>query len=88
MLAFSLNGDRFKIIWPVLPSKCEDEAAARRQAATMLFHDVKAKCVAAQVLGGRMAFFCYLSLPDGRIVGHLAAPEIMNQVPKLLTVEV
>ncbi len=84
MLSFFLEGERFKIVWPVLPSKQENVLAARRQAATMIYHDVKAKCISAQVLGVRMAFFCYLELPDGRLMGQIATASIFDEVPKNL----
>lgn len=84
MMAFDLGGERFKIVWPVLPTRSgKNEASARIQAATMLYHDVKARCVSAKVLGGRAAFFNYLMLPDGRTAGSVAAPELAEQLPDL-----
>lgn len=83
MLAFQLGGDSFKICWPVLPS--EDRRAARRQAATMLYHDTKARCVSAKVLGGRNAFFSFLMLPDGRTAGELVEPEAVLALPDMLS---
>ena len=47
MLAFKIAGEQFKITWPVLPSKSGAKRAAKIQAATMLYHDVKARCVSA-----------------------------------------
>ncbi len=44
-LAFVLQGDKYQIKWPVLESKTGNLQAARRQAATALYHDVKARCV-------------------------------------------
>jgi hypothetical protein len=84
MLMFRLNGERFKIAWPVLPSKSGNEKAARIQAATMLYHDVKARCVSARVLGARAAFFNYLMLPDGRTAAQASTPELMDDVPLML----
>jgi hypothetical protein len=84
MLVFRLDGERFKIAWPVLPSKSGDEKAARIQAATMLYHDVKARCVSARVLGARAAFFNYLLLPDGRAAAEASTPELMDDVPLML----
>lgn len=84
MLAFEFEGERFKAIWPVLPSKSGDERAARIQAATMLYHDVKARCVSAKVLGCRAAFFSYYLLPDGRTATEVSAPELLDAMPKLL----
>ena len=76
---------RFKIVWPVLPtSRKGEELAARRQAATMMYHDIKAKCVSAQVLGARTAFFSWLLLPDGRPLFTLDNHELTSEVPKMM----
>ena len=86
MLSFRIGADTFLVVWPVLPTKrAHDERAARIQAATMLYHDVKSRCLAARVLGHRSAFFSYLLLPDGRQAAQAAAPEIARMFPKLLT---
>ena len=84
MLGFEIEGERYKIIWPVLPSKSGKQLAARRQAATTLYHDVKAKTITASVLGTRIAFFSYKLLPDGRVASQLEAPEIADFYPPLL----
>lgn len=83
MLQFELGGDVFKIIWPVLPSRAGNEKAARIQAATMLYHDVKARCVSAKVVGTRSAFFAYLALPDGRTASQATDPELMHGIPAM-----
>ena len=75
MLAFEIGGDKFKVLFPVLPSKSGNEKAARIQAATMIYHDIKSKCVSAAVLGSRAAFFSYLLLPDGRTTANLETSE-------------
>jgi hypothetical protein len=85
MLVFEKNAEQFKIVWPVLPSKSRDEMAARRQAATLMFYDVKAKLMTACVLGTKTAFFQYYVLPDGRTTGEVALPELVNAFPALLT---
>ncbi len=85
LLEFRFSGERFRVVWPVLKSKTKNERAARIQAATMLYHDIKAKCVAAKVHGARAAFFQFLLLPDGRTAAQLAAPELTTQYPRLLT---
>src|SRR5687768_13079180 len=52
MLGFEILGDRFKVIWPVLPQKYTgNERGAKVQAATMLYHYVKAVCLYAVVVG-------------------------------------
>lgn len=81
VLAFAIGEDRFKVIWPVLPSKGGNEKAARIQAATMLYHDVKAKCISSAVLGARAAFFSFLMLPDGRTAMEVSTPDLMQAIP-------
>ena len=66
MLVFRINEDKFKVVFPVLYSRAGNTIAAKRQAATMLYHDIKAKCMVAKVLGVKAAFFNYLMLTDGR----------------------
>jgi hypothetical protein len=85
MLAFKIKGQNYKVIWPVLPSLSGKGGAAKRQAATMLYHDVKAKAMTASVLGVEVAFFSYMMLPDGRVSSELANPELAEAFPKLIT---
>jgi hypothetical protein len=85
MLAFMLDGERYKVQWPVLPTKSGNERTARIQAATMLYHDVKARCVSAKVLGARTAFLGYLMLPDDRTAAEVATPALASSLPPLLT---
>lgn len=84
MIRFSVDSETFRIVWPVLSSEANDTFSARRQAATMLYHDVKAKCVAAQVLGARVSFFAWVELPDGRPMFQLGNNELLEEVPKML----
>ncbi len=82
MLAFMIGEEKFKLVWPVLPVRSKgDETAAKRQAATMLYHDVKNKCIKATVFGARTAFFEYLMIPDGRSLSELANNELLNCIP-------
>lgn len=83
-LTFRIGLDHFRVMWPVLESRTKNEGAARRQAATFLYHDVKAKCMVAKVLGARKAFVGDLLLPDGRTIAQAAAPEVLGQLPRLL----
>jgi len=83
VIGFSLNGDRFKLFWPVLMHDSGDIVVAKRQAAAMLYHDVKTKCIAARVFGARWAFTAELCLPDGRTAGQLSAPELVDVLPKV-----
>ena len=87
MIAFEISGDRFKIVWPVLKSRSGNEKAARRQAATFIYHDVKAKCLSATVLGARSAFFSYLLLPDGRTVSEASDSEVIRLLPSIVRLE-
>lgn len=86
LLEFAFGADRFRAVWHVLPTQQKGaERACRIQAATMLYHDVKAKCVSAKVHGPRAAFFQYAVLPDGRTAAQAAEPELINLYPKQLT---
>jgi len=88
MLAFTLEGDNFKMIWPVLEPKTGNLKAARIQAATALYHEVKAACVKAKFLGTRAAFFAYLQLPDGRTAFQVSTPELLDAMPRMLTASI
>ena len=84
MIAFTIDGNKFKVVFPVLESRRGREVAAKRQAATMLYHDIKAKCMVASVVGTKAAFFSYLMLPDGRTASEVATPELAQNLPLLL----
>ena len=84
MLAFRINDDKFKVVFPVLYSRAGNTIAAKRQAATMLYHDIKAKCMVASVLGIKAAFFSYLMLPDGRVASEVATPELAQNFSLML----
>jgi len=86
VLQFKLCGDLFRIVWPILTPKREKDALfARRQAATALFHDVKARCITLRFMGARAAFCAFILLPDGRTVGEVTTrapaelPEILGE---------
>lgn len=83
MLQFILDGESFKLVWPVLPSRGGNVRAAQIQAATMLYHDVKARCVSAKVLGGKAAFFTYIQLPDGRNASEVSTSDLVNHLPSM-----
>jgi hypothetical protein len=84
MLSFRLEGENFTIKWPVLRSKSGNHQAAQRQAATALYHEVKAACVKVKFLGARSAFFAYLMLPDGRTASEAGSPELLEMLPGLI----
>ena len=81
MLGFEIGEDSFKVVWPVLPSRTGQDLSARRQAATLLHHDIKAKAMTASVLGSKAAFFSYILLSDGRTASTLAVPELAQVFP-------
>ena len=83
MLQFQIGEDVFKVVWPVLPVRREnDQRAARRQAATFLRHDIKARCMTVKIFGARHAFFQFLMLPDGRTAGEAASPHLIEAFPQ------
>lgn len=82
MLVFELDGDHYKVVWPVLPTK-KSSLAARIQAATLLYHDVKNRIVSAEVLGNKVAFFSYLLLPTGQTVSEIAYPDLVHILPDI-----
>lgn len=88
LLGYELDGESYRITWPVLiPRRLDDtrdRRAARIQAATFVYHDVKAKCMAAQVLGTRTAMLPYLLTANGRTVAELTNPELEKALPKFL----
>lgn len=92
MLAFEMDGQQFRALWPILPVKGYAnqrqreiaERAAATQAATLLYHDIKEKCNKAFVFGARVAFFEYLLLPDGRVVSDVADEDVMSGIPNIL----
>ena len=88
MLQFDMKGSRYKIVWPVLPVFSTTESntsAARRQAATTLYHDVKARCVAATRYGDRFGFFQFKLLPNGQTVGQLSDPDLLEHLPAIMS---
>jgi hypothetical protein len=84
MLAFEIGPDRFKLTWPVLRPKQGSLSAARIQAATALYHEVKAACVKAKFLGTRAAFLAYLLLPDGRTTLEISDTTLSELLPQML----
>lgn len=84
-MEFELDGQPYRIVWPILPCKNGNEKAAERQAATMMYHDVKARAMKAKIFGSRTAFFDFMLLPDGRTAAMLTSPELIEHQPKLLS---
>lgn len=83
-LDFQIGDDKFKIQWPVLQSKTRNEKAAKIQAATILYHDVKGKCVSAKVFGARAAFIQYLMLPNGKTTSEATNAEFVELLPRFM----
>lgn len=82
MIAFAIGEDKFKLVWPVLLIRDDSEMrAAKIQAATMLYHDVKNKCVKAMVFGARTAFFEHLMIEDGRSLSEVSDQELLDKIP-------
>lgn len=87
MMEFTFAEDRFRALWPVLPTEYEysdKDKAAERQAATLLYHDVKARSLRCAIFGARNAFFDFLLLEDGRTPAQLSSPELIGCMPKFL----
>jgi hypothetical protein len=84
MLAFQIGEDRFKLSWPVLKPRRGSTVAARIQAATALYHEVKSACVKAKFLGTRHAFLAFLVLPDGRVAAEVGGMELVEALPRML----
>lgn len=87
MLRFDIGGDSYRVVWPCAESKFTAEPkgfanASRRQAATMLYHDVKAMCVKSRALGAEVAFFSHLELPNGSVASEMVGG--MGELPSLL----
>ena len=75
MVNFQIGDDVFKIVWPILESRTDNLKAATVQAATLMFHDIKARCMSAKILGARTAFFAYYMLPDGRSAAEVGVSD-------------
>ena len=76
-IIFKLQGDTFKIVFPVLePKKQSDMRSAKIQAATILYHDIKSRLVSSKILGARSVFFGNLLLENGVTAAELENPEL------------
>lgn len=77
-LLFTMDGDPYRITWPVLPLKPmkpnnrrtpselrADDQAAKIQATTFIYNDIKAKCMILKVFGPQATFLQYRVMPDG-----------------------
>lgn len=84
MIIFAIGEHQFKVVQPVLPTYRDEDMAARRQAATLLYHEIKSRCLRATTRGVREAFFQYILLPDGRVASEATFPEISAGLPVAL----
>ena len=84
MLQFTIDLQSFRVVWPVLPTRSGDDRAAKIQAATMLYHDCKARAISAAVLGPRIAFFQNLLLPNGKTAAQIADSDLAKLEPGTL----
>ena len=90
LIRFEVDEQTYRVVWPCADSKwAHNEAdarkfenSARRQAATMLYHDVKAMCVKARAIGFEVAFFSHLELSNGRVASEMVGAP--GDLPKLL----
>jgi len=82
MIGFKIGEDDFKLIWPALQTKTDkDRPSAARQAATMVYHDTKARINKIKIFGPKIAFFDYLVLENGKSVSEMGG---VKDVSKLL----
>lgn len=76
MITFKLEGDLYRISFPVFePKNQNDRRAAQIQAVTMVYHAVKANLIASMILGARAVFMGQLLLKDQRTLSEVANPE-------------
>lgn len=84
----NIGGDNFRIAFPVVRTKSKSELSAKRQAATMLYHDVKARFISAEVLGTRSSFLSFLQLPDGRTASEVSNHDLLHVTGNLFALPV
>ncbi|MEO1417526.1 MAG: hypothetical protein AAFW00_19740 [Bacteroidota bacterium] len=86
LFIFMLEGARYKILWPVLPTKKIDEQpAALRQCATMIYHDTKARVLRLKIFPPKVVFSDYLIGPNGQTlaeIGQADIPKALIQISK------
>lgn len=80
MIRFAIADDVYSIRWAALESRTGNHKAAITQAATALYHSIKAKAVEAKFLGERAAFAQFLLLPSGKTVMETSTPELEAQI--------
>jgi len=71
MIEFDLDSNRFRLVERVLDSRSGDSKAAKVQAATTMYHDLKGRMISARRKGARTVFLAELVLPSGQTVGEM-----------------
>lgn len=84
VIEFTVENQTFRVTWPVLPSRGGNTEAAKRQAVTFMYHDIKAKLLSAKVVGLHQSMVAYMVLPNGRTVNELSSPDAVASLPQLL----
>lgn len=90
MIEFTLMGERYRLVWPVLPLAISmqtesNRKAAEVQAATSLYHEVKSCCVKSTRYGSHSGFFQFQLLPNGVTVQQMTATDLMHAVPRIMS---
>ena len=75
MVEFTIEGQPYRMVWPVLAPKGGNLNAAEIQAATAMYHAVKNAVVNAKFIGARAAFFPFLQVGNGQVAADLTGPE-------------
>lgn len=82
LIGFIIEGDYYKLTYPVLAVKDEKNGyAALRQCATLIYHDVKSRVNRIRIFHPRVVFADFLVLRDGSTLAESATTDI----PDLLT---
>ena len=71
MIQFELEKMPFRLVERVIESKAGKDKAAKVQAATTMYHDIKSRMITARRKGARIAFLAELLLPGGQTVGEM-----------------
>lgn len=88
LIVFSIGDDTYRVGWPVLTTRDgdSDDRRARIQAATFMYHDVKAKVMTAKVLGPRCAFIGNLLVTKNSTIGELTHGQLQKSLPQLVAI--
>lgn len=87
MIEFLLDGDTFRMVYPVM--ECRKKTPqnfdkAKVQAATFLYHSVKARALDIKILGARVAFGSWLLVDGKRSVADVVRNGSGAALPKML----